>query len=402
MSSVLISSTLTTNQVRAGSKRIQVIDALRGFALFGILLTHSTYTFLYTISEPTSYSESGSLSILDLAIKMAVQVFVTAKVYNIFSFLFGLSFAIQLQSAISKGKPFIGRFIWRLTILSVIGHFHSRIYGGDILQIYAILGLVLLVCTSLKDKELLLISALLFIVSIAATIYKSELSEVINPLAGAARESELLRFIGLPRFGFQILSGRLFVTVSLFLLGLYVGRYNIFSDTLKNRMLFKKILILSSIAALVSTAIVGLTSFSGIIPDIEYLTATSIAIQKVSLSSFYVAIIVKLYQVKLFHKILQWLVPVGQMGLSIYIIQSLFLQFYGLGPDIITKIGLTAAIGITALFFLVQILFASWWMSHYRFGPLEWLWRTLIYFRWQPIQKSSIANVMDPENRTAI
>lgn len=381
---MLTSSTLNIPQKKTTSKRIEVIDALRGFALLGIILTHSTAVFKETTSYSASYSDSGILSMLDSFINTSVHFLAKGKFYTIFSFLFGLSFAIQLQNARSKGKPFSRRFIWRLAILFIIGCLHNLLYSGDILQIYAVLGLVLIVCADLKNKELVLLSTLFYVVSIAAILSSSELSEDVNQLMVTVSNSELLSFLGLRKLDFQILTGRLFVTISLFVLGLYVGRKNIFTYTLENRLLFKKILIGSNIAALVSMVIYGLAKSSETIPS-SYLNAIS-AVEGIALSSFYVAIIVHLYRVEVFHRVLQRLVPVGKMGLSIYIMQSLFLtQFYNLGSDIIARIGLTTVIGFTVFFFLIQILFASWWMSRYRFGPVEWLWRTLIVFKWQPI-----------------
>ncbi len=387
----MITSSLTAPQEKAVSKRVQVIDALRGFALFGILLTHSIQFYDNVTLEPNLFSGLGNLNI-DIITKKAVQAFASDKLYSIFSFLFGLSFAIQLQSAASKGKPFIGRFIWRLTILLTIGYFHSLLYPSEILQIYAVLGLVLVACAHLKNSGLLLVGGLFFLAAMVMEILGPELAGAVNALSARAENSSLASFMGLHRYGFSILTGRLFVTVSLFLLGLYAGRKSIFSDTPGNRMLFRKILVWSVVAALVSIAAGWLVGAAT--ADMRELQVVLSAVKRISLSFLYVALLVKLYQdqIRPFYGILQRLVPVGQMGLSVYIMQSLLLTpLYSLGRGTVAGIGLTAALGITVVLFLLQVLLATWWMSRYRFGPLEWLWRTLIYFEWQPIRKSSTA-----------
>src|SRR3712207_3661828 len=169
------------NKPKAVSKRIEVIDALRGFALLGIILTHSSVLY------ENSLFGSVNLGTLNNAVMGAIDALFRGRAFLIFCFLFGLSFAIQIQSAKSKNKPFTGRFIWRLAILLAIGYIHRLIYAGDILQTYAMLGLALLVCANLKNKGLLLVSMLLFIASIVVRFYKPEMSGVLTPLANSAR-----------------------------------------------------------------------------------------------------------------------------------------------------------------------------------------------------------------------
>src|SRR5690606_32754930 len=116
------------------------------------------------------------------------------------------------------------KFIWRLIILLLIGYIHSLFFERDILQLYALLGLLLVLCAKLKNKTLLLLSSLLFTFSIVIILVNAELSTVIVSIGESARNSEFLRLLGLYKFDSQFLSGRLFSTASLFLLGLYVGR----------------------------------------------------------------------------------------------------------------------------------------------------------------------------------
>lgn len=381
MLSVLNSPTKTAHHIEAIAKRIKVIDALRGFALFGIILTHSCQLY------EDLYAGSESLSGFNSAVNAAVSFLFRGRAFLIFSFLFGLSFAIQIQSAKAKQRTFISRFVWRLTILLIIGYFHRLIFHAEILQIYAMLGVALIAFTNFKNKELLLASVLFYVASIVVKFCTPELTGVVTPLADTARNSELLKFIGIYRLEPQILTGRAFVILSLFLLGLYAGKKKIFNDTLENQLFFKKVLIRSGIAVVVITVVYFLVKFSGMAPE-SVLKALYNAMQIIQ-AFFYIAVIVNLYRLKRAHKVLQWLVPVGQMGLSIYIMQSLFLtQFYGLGPGIITKMGLTSAVGITVLFFFGQVLFAYWWMSQYKFGPIEWLWRVLTNLKWEPIKKA--------------
>lgn len=370
------------------SKRIHVIDALRGFTLFGILVTHSSSSF-FAVWE--SSSALGNMGLLDQIIEKNVANLFTNTLYSIFSFLFGLSFAIQLQNALSRKQPFNRKFIWRLTLLLLIGYFHSLFFERDILQLYALLGMLLVLCAKFKNKTLLLLSAVFFTFSVAMQLVSAEVSEIIVTTAESVRTSGFLRLLGLYKLDSQLLSGRLFSTASLFLLGLYVGRQNIFLDKPKNKQLFKKVLYTSGI--IVGLGFIGF-KWSKISGMPEAYTNAIFAVERMAQSFFYVAVIVKLYQINLFQNILNYLVPAGKMGLTIYIMQSSFIVLlYNLNPSIIIQLGLTAAIGITCVFFIFQMLFAYWWMSRYRYGPLEWVWRSFTHFKWQSIQKPIINTV---------
>ena len=121
--------------------RLVIVDALRAVALLGIIVTHASTGFLV---GPPPVPDFMSLSALDRVIAKWVPILVEGKFFTIFSFLFGLSFAIQLERARRAGKPFAGRYAWRLLVLMGIGFVHSLFFGGDILMIYALLGLLLL------------------------------------------------------------------------------------------------------------------------------------------------------------------------------------------------------------------------------------------------------------------
>ena len=106
---------------------------------------------------------------LDRVIAKWVPILIEGKFFTIFSFLFGLSFAIQLERARRAGKPFAGRYAWRLLILMGIGFVHSLFFGGDILMIYALLGLLLLPVHKLRSRTLV-ITALVLILNLPGLV----------------------------------------------------------------------------------------------------------------------------------------------------------------------------------------------------------------------------------------
>jgi uncharacterized protein len=143
----------------AKTQRIEVIDVLRGFTLLGIGIIHFVEQY-YAGAPPEEYQNFTSHNLFDQIVLGLVSFLISGKFFMIFSFLFGLSFAIQLSN--SQGDPhFVRRFIWRLFILFVIGAIHHLHYRGDILTIYAMLGFLLPLFIRVSDKWLLIIAAFL-------------------------------------------------------------------------------------------------------------------------------------------------------------------------------------------------------------------------------------------------
>ena len=125
----------------SNSERIVVVDVLRAVALLGIIITHAEMGFL---AGPGPGQDFMQFNALDGTVRRWVYILIESKFFSIFSFLFGLSFAIQLSNAARKGAPFAGRFAWRLTLLFAMGLAHQLLFNGDILMIYAALGVLLI------------------------------------------------------------------------------------------------------------------------------------------------------------------------------------------------------------------------------------------------------------------
>src|SRR6478609_2147418 len=156
------------------SKRIEVIDVLRGFALLGIIIVHMTEQY-YAGQAPEQHASFAAPGMADQIVLGLVGFFIQGKFYMIFSFLFGLSFYIQLSKSDGSIR-FVTRFFWRLLVLFGIGFIHHLHYRGDILTIYAILGVILLMTYRLPDRYLLII-ALLLVLDVPA--FLTRLKDVI-------------------------------------------------------------------------------------------------------------------------------------------------------------------------------------------------------------------------------
>jgi uncharacterized protein len=197
---------------------------------------------------------------------------------------------------------------------------------------------------------------------------------------------------------FQLFTGRLFITLGLFLLGLYAGRNRLFVDLPENRRFFRRLLGWSGALALLSSVlafIYGGFSFGPGLPGWQGMVgSTAFDIHQATLSAFYVAGITLLFwQSK--SRFLHSLVAVGRMGLTTYLMQTVFgvLVFLGYGLGLMGKLGMAASVGLGLVFFALQIFLANAWLRRFHYGPVEWLWRSLTYLKAQPWQKYRVLRV---------
>jgi uncharacterized protein len=390
-------------------ERIAVVDVLRAFALLGIIITHAEMGFL---AGPPPGQDFMQFSPSDEFVRRWVAILVESKFFSIFSFLFGLSFAIQLDNSAQKGTAFAGRFAWRLTVLFLIGMAHQLLFNGDILMIYAALGLLLLPLGRMRSSVLLVV-ALLLLLNVPGLVQGiarinappptaeeqksnakiAELYSVGGPALYTAAKSGSLVDIARANFGYglemkwqyQLFTGRFWITFGCFLLGLCAGRANLFRASDTSRRFFKRLLVGAGGVALLSTMLMLTYTASG-----AYVTALmhfASSVQKASLAATYVAIIVLLFWSHS-RSVLSQLAPLGKMGLTTYLVQSVFLAvvFYGIGFGMMGEIGSAAAAGLGAAFFIAQVFIARWWLQRFTMGPVEWLWRSVTYLRWQPLR----------------
>ena len=389
-----------------------MVDVLRAFALFGIIITHAVDGFL---AGPAPSPDFMLFSSFDHIVERLEHLLTFGKFFTIFSFLFGLSFAIQLRNATQKGASFKGRFAWRLVVLALIALVHGMFFTGDILIVYAFLGLLLIPFRNLKTRTLV-ITALVLILNVPGMLLgtlalnappptpeqQQQRQEVQNKFLSSALHLSEVKQSGtvgelvnlnlttgaVAKWAFMIFSGRLWITFGLFLLGMCAGRLEIFKDTEANRGFFRRLLLPAGVVAVLTTLveIIHPTSMQQLTSWVDLFAWFSFTLQQLSLSAFYVAMVVLLYWRQPAQGLLPALAPLGKMGLTSYLGQTLFglVVFYGIGFGLLGKVGAAAAIAMAILFFILQIWFARAWLSRFSLGPVEWLWRSLTYFTLTP------------------
>lgn len=397
--------------------RIEIIDVLRGFALLGIAWVHFTEQYLAGI-PPQSHSPYNSFSLADEIVSGVVGILIAGKFFTIFSFLFGLSFELQIRNREGRSS---WRFAWRLLLLLGIGWVHHLHYRGDILTIYAMLGFVLLLAQRLPDRWVFVL-ALLLVLDVPAVgmrfldfyMLPAPGDATVNPFTGqtdadnlaywnAVTSGDYLALLRanaeelINKYRFQIGSGRIFITLGLFLLGMLAGRRKLFADIASKREVFRKLLKLS-LWALLATVLFAVAFFGSFYAaGIELPQSVQWAVGGFAYDAFnaamallYMSALVLLWLKEKWRQRLRHFYAVGRMGLTTYLVQSAVgvVLFFGVGFNLLGKMGAGMGFLIGTLLFVFQILLSQWWLKRYTFGPVEWLWRTLTYGQWQAFRKT--------------
>ncbi len=389
-------------------RRIEAVDMVRGFALFGVLLVNM-FNFG---ANSIIWNEPGD----ELAFSV-MRFFFETKSWRMFSFLFGLGFAIQLLGAEERGSKFAPIYLRRLIILFVIGAMHTLIYDGDILVLFAELGLVLVLFRKVPLKLLLVLSVGLLAVFPIGRVTTSLLeptqaaltTDYSVRLEAATAEIEEDRRTHVYAVGSmrEVMADNAYLEnpfarligpessltrFAMFLLGLYVGRRRIFRDIPKHIQLIRRVflwglpigLICMGADWILNTTMgyevwreQGATLLPQLFGDVLFVYGSTI------LALAYAAGITLLAQHTRGRRLLAPFGAAGRLALTVYLSGSFMFAalFYGFAFGNVFWLGPVAVTAYAVLFFAIQIVFSVWWTKRFRFGPMEWLWRGLTYLK---------------------
>lgn len=381
------------------TNRLNVVDALRGASLLAILLLHNILHFnLYYIPE----NQPQWIIILDKCVFKFFYLFISGKAYIVFSLLFGFSFYIQLRNQERKGNSFKWRFAWRMLLLLFIAEFHALFYSGNILSMYAFVGLILIPFgkssnqTILKIATICLLQPLELLKIIATTINQNMdisylyLNFTVNDIMmnGSFIDAIKANFTDgqICNTLYYIEKGRLFQTAGLFLLGLLLGKEGMFEMNNRTIFFWKKTRKLSSITFVVFLVLnktVGSLGMHTVIT--ESLDTIFLTLTNLSMAFFLISIFVLLWfrKTNMGHFLQQIMIPYGRMSLTNYIFQSIIgvTIYYGFGFGMYKYLGATLSMLVGLVIFLIQLAITRIWLKHNKQGILEYLWKkgTWIY-----------------------
>lgn len=383
--------------------RIEVVDALRGFAVMAILLVHSLEHFIFPV-YPDPASQPAWLNILDEGVFQVTFSLFAGKAYAIFALLFGFTFYIQYTNQEKRGKDFGYRFLWRLLLLAGFATLNAAFFpAGDVLLLFSIVGVLLFIVRKWGDKAILATAVLLLIQPVEWYHYVIHLfnpgyqmpdwgvGAMYGEVAAYTKEGDFWNFIWQNiTFGqkasllWAVGAGRYFQTAGLFLLGLLIGRRQLFVTSEAHTRFWVKALIWAAIAfgplyqlkvVLTDASVDGMVQQTvGVVFDMW---------QKFAFTVIWVASFVLLYQKETFKKHVSNLRFYGKMSLTNYISQSVVgaILYFPFAFYLAPYCGYTVSLLIGLALFCLQVGFCKWWLSAHKQGPLESIWHRLTWLR---------------------
>ena len=397
------------------SERFAILDILRGLALLGIALANFPEFSLYTFLSAEA-TQAFPTARIDSVVRFLQYVFIDGKFYTLFSLLFGIGFSIIISNAIKKGANGFRIFYRRMGILTLIGFLHLMfIWSGDILMLYALLGLFLPRFRNASDRALLTwAGALLFLPILIDLFIEIRHIYPATPVVhwqhyycakyGITEENfaywlrDADNYQGMFEFLIQgalvrvqefIDGNRYFKVMGLFLIGFYIGRKRMYADLESLKPFLKQ---LFRAGMLIGLPYSVLYAWSAMNQHPFGLAAHSVlyCISVYPLGFAYMAGVCLFFLRKPDWKPFHLFAFSGRMALSNYIGQSLWgiAIFYGIGLELGASMGLIYVLLIATGVYIIESLFSSVWLRHFQFGLLEWIWRMLTYGKRFPLYTS--------------
>ncbi len=394
---------MNANPVQRNERNVG-IDMLRGFALLGILIMNLPQffnpSFVYGVYGVPTGAE-GADRVGDILVKL----FVEGKFFTIFSFLFGLGFYIFMSRAEAKSPRPNRLYLRRITALLLIGALHF-VFGwtGDILHLYGIGGLLLLLFYRRRNKTILIWIASLVVVwfgmfglSFIGTPEQAQESlaegRQLLPQMNAILENLTypqwidyqLRWVAPALAAFEPIF--LLAILAMFLVGLYAGKRNWFSNLAANRKTIRRVWLVSLTVNAPIMAVLALLLTRSIDLGFRHEAVVTVLVQfsGITMSLLYILTFLLLLARP---KPISWLRPigyVGQMALTNYLGQTVVCIVLGTVFHL-HGVGSVQAIVLSLMIYVCQVALSALWLSRFRFGPLEWLWRTFTYLAPQPLR----------------
>ncbi|MCL6220301.1 DUF418 domain-containing protein [Zunongwangia pacifica] len=383
------------------NNRIEILDIWRGFAVFGIFVVNIEIMNAVFMNQDIFYEQSPGR--FDALIQRGLQLFFYTKFFPIFSFLFGMGIAMQLEKLkMQKTNPIF--MLKRMLILFVIGMLHILVlWGGDVIHLYAILGIFICLLYQLNTKYLLL-----FAIFILAFPFYDVIAEYFFPFINYSPDkylegynfekvTQILRNGNYTEaLNFRVLEYFANLTVllvflapiafSMMLLGAAFVRscklLGLKDFILKSKNAFIWLVILTNVYRLI---------FLFILPNFDIykddffnpIWLKLMVICDTLFGLFYMWFIAWLWFTGKLTVFLKRFQPVGKTALSNYILQSLIgvIIFSGIGFSMYQKMSLLECFITATVCFILQIMLSKLWLKYFKFGPLEWCWRCLSYGR---------------------
>jgi len=401
------------------SERHQFIDLLRGVALLGILMVNMP------IMNSPFVAQYGDFALWTDPVNKffhgVILFFFTGKFYTIFSMLFGIGFYFFLRKADETGKSIIPVFRRRLFWLLIIGILHVvLLWYGDILVFYALFGFIMILFRNKSNRTLIIWAIVILLIPVTLTIlltlfinFAMSVPEAAAGMQeGFAQANENMRIMTenalaiYPNGSFgeivsvrldeysNVLGGLIFFfpnVLAMFLVGMVLARKKVFENLEESRPFFKKLLFISLPFALIGNFMLAHFGFKSGYTSVDWNTVGFIVGQAVggpAMSFVYISLLAHCYHRGYFRKLSQMIIKTGRMALTNYLMQSVIATtiFFSYGFGLYGKVNVWQGMLLTLAIYIIQLIWSEYWLNRYRFGPMEWLWRTLTYGKRQKMR----------------
>ncbi len=375
------------------SSRLGLVDGLRGFALVSIMLLHNIEHFDLGFVPPGA---PAWLAALDGWVVESAFFLFGGKSYAIFAMLFGVTFWLQFERRAAQGQDFRPRFAWRMLLLLAFGLVNSLFYQGDILAMYAVLGLALLPVARLPDRAVLAVAGLLLLQPHMLWDIAAALPDPLRVLPDPASWAYFGRANGYLATGsladvmtanfsngkpgvllWSWENGRLFQIPALFMLGMLAARRQLFAATPANRRFWLRVLAAAGTAFVLLYAAKAGAAGQGGNTALWRPVVTLLA----SWSNLALMLVLVAVATQFGARLLALFTPLGRMSLTSYLVQSVVgtALYYGWGLGLYQVTGASACLLAGIVLAVLQTAFSAWWLRRHAQGPLEALWHQLTW-----------------------
>jgi len=389
---------------------------MRGVALLGIFTLNLASFSGFIFMKPEDLARLPTAAV-DLPAALVILWFGYGKFYSLFSLLFGIGFALQLESAVRDDDQRLRRFRRRLLVLLAIGFVHlTFVWEGDILALYALIGFALIPLRRLSQRGLLTAATLLLLMPVLqhALIVLSHGAldpgapllavgerwqaalgfspkDLPYPVLKHASLSDAARFqlSGLWfRYADLLTTGRPYKVLAMFLLGLWVGRSGMLRDPEPWVPLLRRVRLLGFAIGVPAALLQALMEVQPGPPHSPWklLGAVGYALGVAPLALAYASHLALLWRRPVWRDRLMWAIPAGRMALTNYLSQTVvgIVLFYGIGFGLMGEVGPILWLPLAATVVYLQAKASWWWLGRFRFGPAEWVWRAATYGTLRP------------------
>ncbi|RMB59488.1 DUF418 domain-containing protein [Dokdonia sinensis] len=389
------------------NKRIETLDILRGFAIFGIFMVNvEIMNCVFMNQDAFGAQWTGTVDKLAVRIK---QLIFYNKFFPIFSLLFGIGISIQIRNIRSKGiSPSF--FYRRMFALFIFGVAHILfLWSGDVIHLYAVLGVLTFALVRLSSKRLFWLALLLLIfpfynqlfewlLSVTGYTPESYLSaysatDIVDTIRGGSYIDGIKLRIQEYKSNVTVLFVFLMpIALAMFVLGLAIGKKDwLYEISSKVNQIKKSVLLIALVSNLYRVFFLFFLWDLDIWKD-PFWREVFIYLMQICdtlMGLFYVWVIAYLCQYKRWINLFIPLKAVGKMALTNYLLQSFIglIIFSSLGFEKYETFSPYQTLLIALIVFVFQIIISTLWLQYFKYGPMEWLWRCISYWKILPFKK---------------